>query len=86
MEAYGLGTGVVAVSDAGADLELVRDRWTGRVVRPTVDTLAEVLSAQVAAPELSAGHGAHGRVLWELRSWDRCRRRLRAALTIRSLL
>jgi len=86
MEAFGLGTGVVAVSDGGADLELVRDGWTGRVVPPTVDALAEVLDAQVATPELPAASGARGRVLWELRDWDRCRRRLRAALTIRSVL
>jgi glycosyltransferase involved in cell wall biosynthesis len=85
MEAFGLGTGVVAVSDAGAPLELVRDRWTGRVVPATVDALAEVLHVQVGIPEEPVRHGARGRVLWELRSWDRCRRRLRAALTVRSL-
>jgi glycosyltransferase involved in cell wall biosynthesis len=85
MEAFGFGTGVVAVSDGGADLELVRDEWTGRVVPGRVDALAGVLGAQVAAPEVPDRYGAHGRVLWELRSWERCRRRLRAALTIRSL-
>jgi hypothetical protein len=85
MEAFGLGTGVVALSDAGADLELVRDRWTGRVVPAAVDRLAEVLHVQVGIPEEPVRHGARGRVLWELRSWERCLRRLRAALTIRSL-
>jgi glycosyltransferase involved in cell wall biosynthesis len=67
---------VVTTTDAGAPLDVVRDRETGRVVEPTV----EAVGAALAVGEDDArAWGSAGRAVAERVTWDHAIERLLAA-------
>ena len=66
-EAFRAGKPVVTTTDAGAPLDVVHERETGRVVEPTVDAVADALA--IGEDEARAW-GQAGKALAERVTWD----------------
>ena len=66
-EAFRAGKPVVTTTDAGAPLDIVHERETGRVVEPTVDAVADALA--IGEDEARAW-GQAGKALAERVTWD----------------
>jgi len=66
-EAFRAGKPVVTTTDAGAPLDIVHERETGRVAEPTVDAVADALA--IGEDEARAW-GQAGKALAERVTWD----------------
>lgn len=73
MEAFAAAKAVLSVTDAGGLLEIVKDKQTGRVVKPASDQLAEAIDWLAGEPERAAAMGRAARASLEARglTWDR---------------
>jgi glycosyltransferase involved in cell wall biosynthesis len=64
MEAATASKALITTNDSGGVLALVKDRVTGWVAEPTVESLAAAMSAVVASKSITVEYGAAANALW----------------------
>jgi glycosyltransferase involved in cell wall biosynthesis len=83
IEAFRAGKPVVTTVDAGAPLDVVVDRETGRVTEAEPQALAEAIGELVGSEEAARRYGEAGRPAVEEITWERAIERLLSASATR---